>query len=310
MKLEITERNTYKVTFKHGSLEVNLIPANGLLPMSQPCKVKWDGKLIYTHDNVGITALKLKDFPPVPRICWDNREHHFWNGYSGGFEPRNTIINDIKVNQTTDERSVSISFYYIANFVKVTESWFFEEPGDDGFISWDTLYKFENLNKFTLKKYMAFFACYHQTGRNYYWDNKDELSECADSFKAFSDEERKQRNLEITASYSDIVKGWGIKNPTQASVLYGQPVLMSEKREWYGNGQHVFFVEPEKCLSIVSAMKQARDYMLSPANRDLEPQESFSARVRHIITDISGMEDLKQRWDAFIKDIADNQPRI
>lgn len=111
MKVEITARNTYLVTFKHGALEVNLIPANGLLPTSGPCRPQWDGRLIYAHDNVGITALTLHNCPPVPRICWDNREHHFWEGYTGGFQPRNTIVNDIEVKQTADERWVTISFY-------------------------------------------------------------------------------------------------------------------------------------------------------------------------------------------------------
>lgn len=191
----------------------------------------------------------------------------------------------------------------------MTESWVFEEPGDGSLVSWDTLYRFENLNSFTLKNYMAFFACYHQPGKNYYWDSKDELSECTDVFRAFSSDDEKQRDQEIVTPFRDIVKGWGIQDPTRASVLYGMPVMISEKREWFGNGRHVFFVEPEKCLSIVSAMNQARDYMLSPEKGDLEPQESFSARARHVIGDITGMDDLKRRWGVFINDIADSRLR-
>lgn len=309
MKLEKTETNTYKFSFKHGELEVNLIPANGLLPESNYCRPAFGGELIIAHDNVGITALKLNDCPPVPRICWDNREHHFWEGYSGGFEPRNTIVNDIRVHQSEDNQSAGISFYYIANFVKVTEAWFFKEPDDNSLVSWDTVFTFENLRTAPLGKYMALFACYHQPGRNYYWNANNEVSACADSFRAHADEQNQQIEREITAKYREQVKTWTaeIKNPASTSVLYGKPMLMSQRREWFKNGQHLFFIEPEKCLSIVSAMGQARDYMLAPANKDLGPQESFSARVRHIIADIRGMDDLKQRWGVFIKDIVENR---
>lgn len=310
MKLEKTERSTYKVNWKQGGLEVNLIPANSLLPTSGYCHSAFGGKLISTHDNVGITSLKLNDCPPVPRICWDNREHHFWDNFNGGFLPRNTIVNDIRVNQSKDDSLVNISFFYIVNFVKITESWFFQETEYDNFAMWDTIFTFENLNSFTLKNYMSFFACYHQSGKNYYWDKQDKISECADSFRAFSNEEKEQRNQEITAEYREQVKGWGIKNPTRASVLYGKPVLMSGRKEWFRNGQHVIFVETDKCLSIVSAMNQARDYMLAPRQKDLRPRELFSARVRHIIANIENMEDLKRRWEIFMEDVVANQPRI
>jgi hypothetical protein len=304
MKISPTERNTYQLTFPRGELEVNLIPANGRLPTSQPCSLEWNGNLICVHDNVGITALQLKGCPPVPRICWDNREHHFWEGYSGGFEPRNTIVNDIQIHPGADERTVTISYYYIANFVKVTQSWRFAEPQDDSFITWDTTIQIQNLHKQSLKQYMAFFASYHQPGLNYYWDREGQLTECAEEFYAYPNAARQKSYQGMTASFVELVKGWGIQNPTKASVFYGQPILLSEKRPWYGNGQHVMFVDPAKCVAIVSAMNQARDYMLAPPHSDLAPQESFATCIRHFIANIRGPADVQRRWDAFIKDLA------
>jgi len=243
----------------------------------------------------------------VPRICWDNREHHFWDGFSGGFLPRNTIVNDVNVVNSVDERSVCISFFYIANFIKVTQSWRFEEPEEEGVLSWDTTYRFENRNSFAVKDYAAFFACYHQAGTNYYWHTDETLSKCADSFSAAASEKRQLRARRLMASYAEIVKGWGIKNPTRAQVLYAKPVLASREREWFNNGQHVILVEPEKCLSVVSAMNQARDYMLCPEQDELGPQETFTARVRHIVGKTSGIDDLKRRWDLFVNSLAESR---
>jgi len=306
MKIERTERNTYKIVWNRGELEVNLIPANGGLSTTAYAQSAFGGQMIILHDNVGITALRLKGCPPVPRICWDNREHHHWKGFNGGFHPRNTVVNDIKINPSADELSVRVSFYYIADYVKTTMSWLFTEPDDDCAMRWDTFFSFENLRDLPLEKYMALFACYHQPGRNFYWGKRDELVECTDSFFGYSAEGKKRRVEEITAPFVEQAKGWtaGIDNPSRSSDVYGQPVLLSEPREWFDNGRHVLMVEPAKCLQITSAMRLARDYLLAPAEADLNPGAVFTARVRHIITRIDGMSALRRHWDRFVDDLA------
>ena len=150
---------------------------------------------------------------------------------------------------------------------------------------------------------MAFFACYHKLGRNYYWDTNNKLSECADLLRAHRCASEKSREAEIIAAYREQVKAWKgpCTHPTTASVLYGRPVLASDKCEWFNNGRHIIFVEPEKCLSIASAMTQARDYMLAPADKDLAPQGTFSARVRHLIAPIHDTQDLAPYWDTFVR---------
>ncbi|MEN8229413.1 MAG: hypothetical protein ABFS38_14740, partial [Bacteroidota bacterium] len=65
---------------------------------------------------------------------------------------------------------------------------------------------------------------------------------------------------------------------------------------------HVIFVEPEKCVSIVNAMTQARDYMLAPPQKDLEPGETFTAHVRHMITRVDEIEDIQPYWNRFMED--------
>ena len=61
--------------------------------------------------------------------------------------------------------------------------------------------------------------------------------------------------------------------------------------------------EPDVCSSVVSAMNQARDDMLMPPNRDLQPRESFAATVRHTICKVRDVGDLEPRWSAFLEDV-------
>ncbi|MEN8230908.1 MAG: hypothetical protein ABFS38_22320, partial [Bacteroidota bacterium] len=273
LKISETDRNTFEINWGKGKLEINLIPVNRYLPTSSPVTPCFDEQLLCAHDNVGIVSLQLDSCPPVPRILWDNREHHFWQGFNGGFRPRNTTVNDIRVHQSDDKRSVSVSCYYIVDFVKTTITWVFQEPEEEGVMAqWDTYFEFENLNKFTLVDYMSFFACYHKAGQNWFWDTNNELAECADSFKGYPSEKVKNREEVILIPFTEMVKSWkgAVENPTRASVLYGKPVLISDRCDWFNGGRHVIFVEPEKCVSIVNAMTQARDYMLAPPQKDLE----------------------------------------
>jgi len=261
--------------------------------------------MIYLHDNVGIVAFRLQDCPAVPRICWDNREHHFWQGFNGGFRPRNAVVADIRVGLSGNGSTADISFSYVADFVRTTQSWRFREPKhSEAFLTWDTSFRFENLNPVTLPDYMAFFACYHPPGENYYADRDGHLAGCADAFFGYADADRQRRDEGVCAEFRELTRGWtaGIENPTRASAIYGKPVLMSGQEVWFGGGRHLILVEPDVCLAIVSAMRQARDYMLAPPQRHLRAGESFTARVRHLIGGTGGPEDVQRQWDAFLQE--------
>jgi len=301
MRVSDSDRETIEVAWTQGELEVNLIPMNRHLSTNCYCSSGFDGSMITAQDNVGIVALQLRGCPPVPRICWDNREHHFWRGFSGSFTPRNTVVNDIAVRQSADEEQVTISCYYIADFVKTTMTWSFSEPQCGALAQWDTALSFENLSEVELVDYMAFFACYHQAGQNYHCGADGELSPCADSFQAYPGDEERQRVQTVTAAFQESVKGWTgpCENPTRASAFFHRPILSSASCEWFADGRHLFLVEPGSCASIVSAMTQARDYMLAPPQRDLPPGGSFTARVRHVIAEADRAEDLNPHWDAF-----------
>ncbi|MFA6566971.1 MAG: hypothetical protein WCS96_02050 [Victivallales bacterium] len=312
MKIEETIRNTANIMWEGGQLEVNIVPVNKYLtdsnynPKTSYAKSSWQNRIIGVHDNVGVVNLHLDGCPKVPRICWDNREHHFWKGFSGGFEPRNTIINDPQIFM--DGTHAVVSCYYIANFVKTSVKWVFSEPSEHGCLSvWDTFFTIENLSRKTLEDYMVFFASYHQHGKNYYWNSKNEIVECSDTFRGFSEsdfEGKKSRDTEILREFRETVKGWhGIKDPTEEDAAYMHPALLSDKNDWYDQGRHILFVEPAKCLNIVSAANQARDYMLAPPAKNLAPGESFTARVRHIIAKIETVTELKKYWDEFEHDI-------
>lgn len=303
MKIHKTERGTYRLSWPQGELEINLIPSNDLLPMSCGPRSQWGGRMIYLHDNVGIVGLKFHGCPAVPRICWDNREHHFWQGFNGGFRPRNTVVGDISIGLSEDSSTVDISFSYVSDFVRTTQSWHFRDPqGTDAYITWDTFFRVQNLNPFALQDYMAFFASYHPQGENYYVDLDGRITACADAFWGYADEDRQRRDQQVCAEFRELTRGWtaGIDKPTRASVFYGKPILMSQEEVWFKDGRHLILVQPDVCLAIVSAMRQARDYMLSPPRHHLSAGESFTARVRHVIGKIGGPEDIERQWVTFL----------
>lgn len=273
------------------------------MPAPLPASVKAFGvgarKNLFVADLVGIVGLQLKDWPKTPRICWDNREHHFWEGFSGGFEPRNTIVNDSTLNELGDG-SVEISFYYIVNYIKTKIKWRFSDAPGGVSILWDTMIETENQTGQKINDYMSFFACYHHPGINYYYDGSGEIRKCTDEFYACGNPENRERYRAITKQFMATVKGWhGVENPTESSPIYKKPILLSEPLPCYGGARHIVMVEEEKCIAIVSAMNQARDYMLGPPGRDFAPDESFSARARHLIARVDSANDLESLWSDF-----------
>ena len=83
-------------------MEVNLVPMNpdvtaltgipiGYVKMRPEVSL-----MLPIADLVGIVDFQMNGLPRVPRILWDNREHHFWDGFEGSFEPRNSLVNEPK----------------------------------------------------------------------------------------------------------------------------------------------------------------------------------------------------------------------
>ena len=141
-----TSRGTHQIRWTDGSVELNLIPMNRRVSEGNEMRVGYaavlaEGVLSNSiADLVGITGLELAGCPPVPRICWDNREHHFWHGFEGSFEPRNVVVNFPTVTVSPDRTSVHVSYYFITNHVKTTVTWKFCDPALSNHKAiWDTL---------------------------------------------------------------------------------------------------------------------------------------------------------------------------
>ena len=81
--------------------------------------------------------------------------------------------------------------------------------------------------------------------------------------------------------------------------IYRRPVLLSGRLPWFDDGRHVIMVQPETCAAIVTWREQARDYMITPEDLDLDPGEVFSSRVRHVITSVKNTEELQALWIEF-----------
>ena len=126
-----TSRGTYELSVENTMIELNLIPANVRRFTYPPGggRVRPDVSLLWPiPDLVGIVALDLPGSPEVPKICWENREHQFWNGFEGSFEPRNVVVYNPVVQVSDNGKSITASYYYIANFVKTSVRMKFYPP--------------------------------------------------------------------------------------------------------------------------------------------------------------------------------------
>jgi len=298
VEIELTSKSTYKVLWSGGPLCLNLVPLNCAAGSVGYATVEPASVLSNSlGDQVGIVELSLKNCPTVPRILWDNREHHFWEGFEGGFEPRNVVVNAPTVELTNSKTAVKASFYYIANYVKTTVQWLFKDSS--GKPVWDTAITVENLTGRTLRNYLHFFACYHPSAPNYFWSSTGEIAPCAP--RAFigvanSEQEKRLRASPYT-QLGDRYRG----DCEMEYYRYHQPMLVSQPQTWYAGYRHVLMVEPDKCAAIVTWNNQARDYMIRPPNYDLQPGESFITTIRHAITDF---QDPQALWADFTRTIS------
>ena len=148
-----------------------------------------------------------------------------------------------------------------------------------------------------LPDYAQFFACYHKTSPNYYWDASGEVRRCSpESFTAVPDAAAATR-IRHSAYHEHTQRNLHGRECTYAH--YKNPVLMSERQPWFGDCRHAILVGPATCGSIVTWMDQARDYLICPPNHHLNPGESFSARVKHVVAPVNGSEDLEALWRTF-----------
>jgi hypothetical protein len=257
-------------------------------------------------DAVGIIGLRLENASPIPRICWDSREHQLWNGFPsgfGGFHLRNAVVQAPKADQSTDG-SVKASCYFVANDVKTSMTWHFgnAKASDACRARWDTTVTIENYRSETLQDYLQCFACYHPVGTNYYWDESDRILPCSKQVFVAVRGSQESRTL-MNSTWKALFPYYNKADTELLWATYQQPVLLSEKDEWFGGMRHVLMVEPDSCSNMLSALGQARDYWIRPPNRHLRPGESFTTRVRHLIARVESPGELRSLWREFEADI-------
>lgn len=304
-----TPKGTYKIHWEDSSIELNLIPMNPRVTADAGVEVEYvhvrpDLSILASpiSDLVGIVGLSFDGAPRIPRICWDNREHHFWEGFEGTYEPRNVVVNAPEIETDESGSLVRASYYFVANHVKTGVAWEFLDPKLSPYkFAWNTAITVENLTHETLKSYFQFFACYHQRGTNYYWDSSNEIKPCSNGgFNATRDAET-ARILRASPYHSHMERYRADREILY--VRYANPILISEKREWFGGLRHLILVDPKRCASIVTWFEQARDYTISPPDFDFKPGEKFTAQIRHIITSVESVNDLKKLWAHFEKGV-------
>ena len=303
MRLSLTPRGTHQITWPGASIELNLVPMSLAVQETSGQKIGYtkmrgDASLyLPIADLVGLTAMRLDDTPPVPRILWDNREHHFWDGFEGSFEPRNVVVNEPKVEQVRDS-VIRASYYYIANHVKTTITWEFTPPSRANCrANWTTIIEVENRTTQVLRNYIQFFACYHKAATNYYWDASNRIQPCTDGgFTATRDE---RFNEMLRSSAYTVHMNRYRENHSIAFRTYRHPVLLSQKEPSFGGLRHITLSEPATCGGIVTWNQQARDYQITPPDLELKPAASFRARIRHLIATADSVDDLEAHWRDF-----------
>lgn len=303
MRLTSTPRGTYEMAWPGGRIELNFVPMSPAVQETSGQKVAFtkmraDASLyLPIADLVGVTAMHLQDAPPVPRILWDNREHHFWDGFDGAFEPRNVVVNEPRIEQQGDAL-VRASYYYIANHVKTTITWEFSPPAKANCrANWTTTIQVENRRTDVLRNYVQFFACYHKAATNYYWDASNRILPCTDGgFTATRDEDF---SAMLRSSPYTVHMNRYRENHSIAFRTYRHPVLLSEKEPSFGGLRHITLSQPDTCGGIVTWNQQARDYQITPPDRTLRPGATFKARIRHLIAPAESVEDLESHWRDF-----------
>jgi hypothetical protein len=310
--LSTTSRRTHKIQWTGGGIELNLEPMNPQvaavagMPIGYVQMRPEVSLLLPVADLVGIVSFQLQGMDRVPRILWDNREHQFWEGFEGSFEPRNTVVNEPKIEQVGESR-VRASYYYIANHVRTSIGWEFSPPSSARYkANWTTTIRVENLTGKKLSSYLQFFACYHPRATNYYWDSSNEIKPCSTaSFNAVRDDATKRRMLD---SPYTVHKNRNLKGGEVLYARYAKPVILSGTASWFGDCRHVIMIEPDYCATLATWYEQARDYTLCPASGNLQPGEQFRVRIRHVVAPVSGIGDLERLWEEFEHELDSSRP--
>jgi len=303
MRLSPTARGTHAIAWPGGVLELNLVPMSAAVLETSGVAVGYtrmredDSLYLPVADLVGITALQLDGSPKVPRILWDNREHHFWEGFEGSFEPRNVVANEPKV-ESTGGAMIRASYYYIANHVKTTFHWEFTPPAEPRYrANWTTTIEVENRTKRELPGYLQFFACYHKVAENHYWDSSSKILPCADGGFTATRDAVANENLRKSPYHTHMDRYR--ERHVISYQTYRHPVLLSRKEDCFGGLRHVTMSEPATCAGIVTWNSQARDYMIQPPSGNLKPGESFRARIRHVLAPAESVQDVERLWREF-----------
>ena len=304
VRISETDRNTYSVRWPDARLELNLWPMNRKAVEGNEYRVRYaEGKIMDgVADAVGVIALQLEGLPPVSRICWDSREHQLWDGFSGAFELRNTVIHNPTVARRADG-SVGISAYFVANDVRTDLHWHFPSRGISQTlpVKWDTRIVVTSHRSDVLPGYLQLFACYHPPDTNYYWDVSNQIRPCGKA--VFLATRSPEETTKFRRSQWNYLLHYFEENPELTSANYRKPVLLSGKQRWFGGLRHVLLVEPGSCANLHSSHDQARDYWIRPPEDDLAPGGSFVTRVRHLITEVDDGSDLERLWADFENEV-------
>ena len=141
-----TPKGTYKIHWQDSSIELNLIPMSLGATAAAGIEVDYvrvrpDLNIFSSpvSDLVGIVGLSFDGVPRIPRICWDNREHHFWEGFEGTYEPRNVVVNAPEIKSDESGSLVRASYYFVANHVRTGVTWEFPDPKLSPYkLAWNT----------------------------------------------------------------------------------------------------------------------------------------------------------------------------
>jgi hypothetical protein len=291
----VVETNVWLYGLPNIGLSIRTMPRRDLDPRG-PIPVPGRKNV---QDYLGIHDVRADGISEAGMWLLDNREHQYWHGNDGSFEPRHSDVATQAIRGDGAEFHVVLS--YDCQDVVTTQAWVFAPGSDDASPTIDCRLTALNRSEFAREGYSQFFANYHPAADGaQYLDGNGRLQDAPNY--AFLDVEGTRATAECMGS---IDADW-IRSPGMERVSGVAPVLVSPPY-WGGRWRHLMLFSAEiwglvTWRSDGALMSfRALDWLIGPPSGALGAGGSFTAHVRHLIVpaDVTAeqIHAHRQAWD-------------
>ncbi len=260
--------------------------------------------------RIGPVTVDMTALGSIPNAYeWDTREWQWWKGYPfepGEMRPRQTVATG---GIDTGNGGVRVWSRWVTDDIETVQEWFFDDLSNADEIIYDCVITIRNLGADVIEQYGQFFASYTA------WNNESGhfYVDAAGSVRNFTDAGSGHLDYYITAVDSpfdvlgNIPHCSKVDCPIKDNWRY--PMSISHAN---GTDNYRHLVMSEEAYTSGMAQGEngnAQDYIIYPPSMKIEPNESFSLHVRHLLTMIPAnanlLDELDIRWNQFEADHSD-----